>query len=158
MSNLLLGFFFRVFKFVNYLFMAAPGLRWRLRAFWSCRRGAFSLVVEACLAAEQGRVESSRVRDRTCVPCTGRWIHAFLFYPKQIGHTLAHTCPPLPTNSVPASAWKFCFPPIGTCLDSPDSVDGTGGRHRVPSIDRCLPRGSWGVRGPDPVVGDSRTD
>ena len=66
--------------------------------------------------------------------------------------------PPSPHQLRSSFCLEVLFPLIGTCLDSPDSVDGTGGRPRVPSIDRCLPGGSWGVRGPDPVVGDSRTD
>lgn len=47
---------------------------------------------------------------------------------KQVGHTVAHTCPAPPPTPFQLLLGSSASPLlIGACLDSPDSVDGIGG-------------------------------
>ena len=145
------------------LLLRSAGSRARgLQQFWLPGSRAWPQIVVApglsCPAASTtfpGQGSNLRPLHWQVGPCLS-------FPPKQIGHTVAHTCPCTPTYSVPASAWKFRFPPSHRSLSRLPGLGGwnrgLGSRHRVPSIDKCLPRESWGVRGPDPVAGEGRTD
>ena len=100
------------FLFLKYylLFLAALGLCFHERAFFSCREGrllsgcsgffccraqalgwAVSVVVTHGLSCSM-HVESSQTRDQTCVPCITTWILNHWTTRPCGGHFLMHGC------------------------------------------------------------------